>query len=115
MKQLPESVRQAWERAADEVGTDGLGIDEQGALLYPSEYLKQYLSAVMRGESTKLCGDTAESVLEFAKTALSHLEDASQPKYSTTLQDFKDQERRFYEKLAGDLVCLNQRSQYKTV
>ena len=114
VKQLPESVRQAWERAADEAGTDGLGIDEQGALQYPSEYLKQYLSAVMRGESTKLCGDTAESVLEFAKTALSHLEDASQPKYSTTLQDFKDQERRFYEKLAGDLVCLNQRSQHKT-
>ena len=114
VKQLPESVRQAWERAADEARTDGLGIDEQGALQYPSEYLKQYLSAVMRGESTKLCGDTAESVLEFAKTALSHLEDASQPKYSTTLQDFKDQERRFYEKLAGDLVCLNQRSQYKT-
>ncbi|MEZ3478468.1 MAG: hypothetical protein K1W08_07665 [Lachnospiraceae bacterium] len=114
VKQLPESVRQAWERAADEAGTDGLGIDEQGALQYPSEYLKQYLSAVMRGESTKLCGDTAESVLEFAKTALSHLEDASQPKYSTTLQDFKDQGRRFYEKLAGDLVCLNQRSQYKT-
>ncbi len=114
VKQLPESVRQAWERAADEARTDGLGIDEQGALQYPSEYLKQYLSAVMRGESTKLCGDTAESVLEFAKTALSHLEDASQPKYSTTLQDFKDQGRRFYEKLAGDLVCLNQRSQYKT-
>ncbi len=114
VKQLPESVRQAWERAADEAGTDGLVIDEQGALQYPSEYLKQYLSAVMRGESTKLCGDTAESVLEFAKTALSHLEDASQPKYSTTLQDFKDQGRRFYEKLAGDLVCLNQRSQYKT-
>lgn len=114
VKQLPESVRQAWERAADEARTDGLGIDEQGALQYPSEYLKQYLSAVMRGESTKLCGDTAESVLEFAKSALSHLEDASQPKYSTTLQDFKDQERRFYEKLAGDLVCLNQRSQYKT-
>ena len=114
VKQLPESVRQAWERAADEARTDGLGIDEQGALQYPSEYLKQYLSAVMRGESTKLCGDTAESVLEFAKTALSHLEDASQTKYSTTLQDFKDQERRFYEKLAGDLVCLNQRSQYKT-
>ena len=115
VKQLPESVRQAWERAADEAGTDGLVIDEQGALQYPSEYLKQYLSAVMRGESTKLCGDTAESVLEFAKTALSHLEDASQPKYSTTLQDFKDQGRRFYEKLAGDLVCLNQRSQYKTL
>ena len=114
VKQLPESVRQAWERAADEARTDGLGIDEQGALQYPSEYLKQYLSAVMRGESTKLCGDTAESVLEFAKIALSHLEDASLPKYSTTLQDFKDQERRFYEKLAGDLVCLNQRSQYKT-
>lgn len=115
VKQLPESVRQAWERAADEAGTDGLGIDEQGALQYPSEYLKQYLSAVMRGESTKLCGDTAESVLEFAKTALSHLEDASQPKYSTALQDFKDQERRFYEKLAGYLVYSNQRSQYKTV
>ncbi len=80
-----------------------MGIDEEGALLYPSEYLKQYLSALMSGESTRICGDTVESVLEFAKTALSHLKDSSQPKYSTALQDFKDQERRFYQKLIGYL------------
>lgn len=103
LNQLPESVRQAWKKAAEEAGTDGLGIDEEGALLYPSEYLKQYLSALMSGESTRLCGDTAESVLEFAKTALAQLEDASQPKYSAALQDFKDQERRFYQKLIGYL------------
>ena len=103
LNQLPESVRQAWEKAAEEAGTDGLGIDEEGALLYPSEYLKQYLSALMSGESTRICGDTVESVLEFAKTALSHLKDSSQPKYSTALQDFKDQERRFYQKLIGYL------------
>lgn len=103
LNQLPESVRQAWEKAAEEAGTDGLGIDEEGALLYPSEYLKQYLSALMSGESTRICGDTVESVLEFAKTALSHLKDSGQPKYSTALQDFKDQERRFYQKLIGYL------------
>ncbi len=103
LNHLPESVRQAWEKAAEEAGTDGLGIDEEGALLYPSEYLKQYLSALMSGESTRICGDTVESVLEFAKTALSHLKDSSQPKYSTALQDFKDQERRFYQKLIGYL------------
>lgn len=103
-KQLPESVRQAWEKAAEEAGTDGIGIDEQGVLQYPSEYLKQYMSAVMSGEGTRLCGDTAECVLEFAKTALSHLEDANQPKYSAALQDFKDKEMRFYQKLVRYLA-----------
>ncbi|MDE6365209.1 MAG: hypothetical protein K2L86_13270, partial [Lachnospiraceae bacterium] len=103
-KQLPESVRQAWEKAAEEAGTDGLGIDEQGVLQYPSEYLKQYMSAVMSGESTKICGDTAECVLEFAKTALSHLEDADQPKYSATLQAFKEKEMGFYQKLVRYLA-----------
>lgn len=103
-KQLPEPVRQAWEKAAEEAGTDALGIDEQGVLQYPSEYLKQYMSAVIRGESTRLCGDTAECVLEFAKTALSHLEDAEQPKYSAALQAFKDKEMGFYQKLVKCLA-----------
>lgn len=103
-KQMPESVRHAWEKAAEEAGTDGLGIDEQGVLQYPSEYLKQYMSAVIRGESTRLCGNTAECVLEFAKTALSHLEDAGQPKYSTALQAFKDKEMEFYQKLVKYLA-----------
>ena len=103
-KQLPEPVRQAWEKAAEEAGTDGLGIDEQGVLQYPSEYLKQYLSAVISGASTGLCGDTVESVLEFAKRALSHLEDAKQPKYNAALQAFKDKEMEFYQKLVGYLA-----------
>lgn len=103
-KQLPEPVRQAWEKAAEEAGTDGLGIDEQGVLQYPSEYLKQYLSAVISGASTRLCGDTVESVLEFAKRALSHIEDAKQPKYNAMLQAFKDKEMEFYQKLVGYLA-----------
>ena len=103
-KQLPEPVRQAWEKAAEEAGTDGLGIDEQGVLQYPSEYLKQYLSAVISGASTGLCGDTVESVLEFAKKALSHLEDAKQPKYNEMLQAFKDKEMEFYQKLVEYLA-----------
>lgn len=103
-KQMPESVRQAWEKAAEEAGTDGLGIDEQGVLQYPSEYLKQYMSAVISGESTRLCGDTAECALEFAKTALSHLEDADQPKYNAALQAFKDKEMGFYQKLVKYLA-----------
>lgn len=81
---LPESARQAWERAAEAAGTDALGVDENAAL---------------KGGSTKVCGDTADSVLEFAKTALLHLEDSYQPRYSTNLQELKEKEILFYQNL----------------
>lgn len=100
---LPESVRQAWENAAKATGTDGLGVDENAVLQYPSEFMKQYMYAVLKGEGTKICGDTAESVLEFAKTALAHLEDEYQPKYSAGMQTLKDKEKLFYQNLITNL------------
>ena len=42
---LPASVRQAWDQAATASGTDGLGIDENGQFLYPSEFLRQHMLA----------------------------------------------------------------------
>lgn len=100
---LPESVRQAWEHAAEVAGTDGLGVDENAVLQYPSEFMKQYMYAVLKGESTRICGDTAESVLEFAKMALAHLEDGHQPKYNAGIQALKDKEMLFYQNLITNL------------
>lgn len=101
---LPEPVRQAWNRAAGEAGTDGLGMGENGTVQYPSELMTRYMSALMKGESTRICGDTVESVLEFARTALSHLEDKHQPRYSDDVQAFKDKEVRFYRRLIDHLM-----------
>ena len=97
-------MRQAWNRAAGEAGTDGLGMGENGTVQYPSELMTRYMSALMKGESTRICGDTAESELEFATTALSHLEDQHQPRYSDDVQEFKDKEVRFYRRLIDHLM-----------
>ncbi|MDE7415904.1 MAG: hypothetical protein K2N44_06235 [Lachnospiraceae bacterium] len=94
---LPEPVKQAWEHAAAETGIDGLGIDENGELLYPSEFVKQYMLAKLKGESTEFCGNTMDTVMEFAKRTLAQLQDAHQPEYNTEMQKLKVKEKLFYQ------------------
>ena len=104
LDQLPESVKQAWEHAAAEIGVDGLGIDENGELLYPSELVKQYMLAKLKGESTEFCGDTMDTVMEFAKRTLAQLQDAHQLKYNAEMQKLKDKERLFYQNFIKNLA-----------
>ena len=102
---LPESVRQVWEQAAAESGTDGLGIDENGEFEYPSEFLKQHMLAKLKGENTAFYGNTADSVLEFAKRTLSQLQDSNQPVYNVDVQTLKNKEILFYQNLIRMNVC----------
>lgn len=101
---LPESVKQAWEHAAAETGIDGLGIAENGELLYPSELVKQYMLAKLKGESTEFCGYTMDTVMEFAKRTLVQLQDAHQPKYNAETQKLKDKEKLFYQSFIKNLT-----------
>ena len=101
---LPEAVKQAWEHATAETEIDGLGIDENGELLYPSEFVKQYMLAKLKRESTEFCGDTMDTVMEFAKRTLAQLQDAHQPKYNTEMQKLKDKEKLFYQNLIKNLA-----------
>jgi len=60
-----EMVKNAWEKARAEAGTDAFGIDEDGNMLYLSEFVKDYMAARMQGKSTALFGDSAESILAY--------------------------------------------------
>lgn len=100
---LPASVRQAWDQAATASGTDGLGIDENGQFLYPSEFLRQHMLAKLNGDRLAFDEADADSVLEFARQALFTLKDARSPEYNPALQAFKNQEVLFYENLIKNL------------
>ncbi len=96
---LPASVRLAWDLAATASGTDGLGIDENGQFLYPSEFLRQHMLAKLNGDHLQFDEPDVDSVLEFARQALFTLNDTHSPAYNPALQAFKNQEKLFYENL----------------
>ena len=100
---LPESVRHAWDQAAAASGTDGLGVDENGQFLYPSEFLRQHMLAKLNGDRLAFDEADAGSILEFARQALFTLKDARSPEYNPALQAFKNQEVLFYEHLLKNL------------
>lgn len=96
---LPDSVKEAWENSSKETGMNGFDIDEDTGFLHLSEFARRYMIANLNNESTDLLGETAESVMKFAKEALEHLEDSPQHSRYLNMRNYKDSEKMFYQKL----------------
>lgn len=100
------SIKNAWEKAKQEAGTDGFGMDEEGNIMYLTEFARMYVIAGIKAESTDLFGSSEESVLELAKEILERLNDKSQPEYNRDTQSFKDKEKVFYEKFIENMEIM---------
>ncbi len=90
---FPDSVRAAWEKAKTESGADEFYIDEEGNLLYLSEFAKRYFLSYINNETMDFLGESVDSVLKFARESLERLES------SNDKQKLKDSEKLFYERL----------------
>lgn len=91
-----EGVSDAWMKAKEEVGADGLGFGNNG---------KQHITYSMVNMLTNqmdnyndLLGNSKESAIAFAKEAIEHLENPlSNEINSTEIQKYKEQEKEFYD------------------
>ena len=101
-----EDIRKAWEKAKEETGIDGLGIEGDENTTFVFEISKRYIVAAMKNQNVNFFGDTAESALEMTKEILMRLEDPRQPVYNSEWQELKDKEKDFYQKFAGYLEQL---------
>lgn len=96
----PESVKQAWMEAAEEVGANGLGMLPNGMLSHISQLQVQRGIAWMNGETD--CGDvlgtSVESAIAAVKKAIYDLDNPLEP-YTTKSIEVQRQlvkEREFY-------------------
>ncbi len=111
--ELPDTVREAWEKAKTESGADEFYMSEEGNLLYLSEFAKRYFLSYINNETMDFLGESVDSVLKFARESLERLEN-----FNDTQDDFyarrfgvrnfdirklKDSEKLFYEKLIENL------------
>ena len=64
-----ENVKSSWELISGYISDE----------LYPSELVKQYMLAKLKGESTEFCGDTMDAVMGFAKRTVTQLQAAYRP------------------------------------
>lgn len=65
LRQMPSSVKAAWETAASQAGTDGFGF-VSGRFIYLPELGKKYLEASLSGKESDFLDNSTESVLSFA-------------------------------------------------
>ena len=106
---LPDAIREAWEKAKTESGADEFYMDEEGNLLYLSEFAKRYFLSYINNETMDFLGESVDSVLKFARGSLERLENSNDSQndfYARKLgvqnfdiQKLKDSEKLFYEKL----------------
>ena len=95
----PQSVKDAWMKAAQEVNANGLGIRENGMMTHISQMMVQRLGKVLKGETenTDILGNSVESAIRATEQALYDLEHpiAYTPK-SIEVQQARIKERDFY-------------------
>ena len=95
----PQSVKDAWMKAAQEVNANGLGIREYGMMTHISQMMVQRLGKVLKGETenTDILGNSVESAIRATEQALYDLEHpiAYTPK-SIEVQQARIKEREFY-------------------
>ncbi len=95
----PQSVKDAWMKAAQEVNANGLGIRENGMMTHISQMMVQRLGKVLKGETENpdILGNSVESAIRATKQALYDLEHpiAYTPK-SIEVQQARIKEREFY-------------------
>jgi len=95
----PQSVKDAWIKAAKEVNANGKGIGENGMMSHISQMMVQRLTKMFKGETDTpdILGKTVESAIWATKQALYDLEHplAYTPK-SIEVQQARIKEREFY-------------------
>ena len=95
----PQSVKDAWMKAAQEVNANGLGIRGNGMMTHISQMMVQRLNKVLKGETENpdILGNSVESAIRATKQALYDLEHpiAYTPK-SIEVQQARIKEREFY-------------------
>ena len=106
---LPDSIKEAWEKAKTESGADEFYIDGDGNLLYLSEFAKRYFLSYINNETMDFLGESVDSVLKFARESLERLENSNDTQddffarrfgvQNFDIQKLKNSEKLFYEKL----------------
>lgn len=95
----PESVKKAWMEAAREVGTNGMGMLQNGMISHISQMMVQRVVNWYNGKAndTDILGNTVESAIQATKQALYDLDN---PLLSNTksieAQQMRMKERQFY-------------------
>lgn len=95
----PESVKKAWMEAAREVGTNGMGMLQNGMISHISQMMVQRVVNWYNGKAndTDILGNTVESAIQATKQALYDLDN---PLLSNTksieAQQMCMKERQFY-------------------
>ena len=96
----PESVKQAWMEAAEEVGANGFGLLPNGMWSHISQLTIQSGNAWLRGETgfNDVLGNSVASAISAAQKALYSLDNPLEPNAvrSVEVQQARIKEREFY-------------------
>ena len=96
----PESVKQAWMEAANEVGANGLGLLPNGMWSHISQLTIQSGNAWLKGETdfNDVLGNSVESAILAAQKALYYLDNPLEPNATRSIevQQARIKEREFY-------------------
>lgn len=100
----PQSVKEAWEKAENEIGFSGLGTDENGKFQYiPTIFVLQTEQNLPVGRNNFL-GNCKESALQAAKKVLERLCNPLMPENDPEVQALKEKEKLFFETFIKNLT-----------
>lgn len=97
----PEEVKRAWMEAAEETGTNGLGINARGMMSHISQMMIQRLKKSLLGgtDDRDILGSSVSSALQATRQALYDLENPLTPENTRSIevQQSRMKEKAFYQ------------------
>lgn len=101
----PEEVKQAWMKAAEETGLNGLGMNADGQMSHITQLHVQRAIKWYNGENPDVLGTTVESARQAVEKALYDLEHPLEPitNRSASVQNSIEKEKEFYNAFLENL------------
>ena len=97
----PDEVKDAWNKAEEETGVNGLGMSASGKLSHLSSMFTMQLQNQLSGRGSDLLGDSKESAIRAAQEALHRLENPIDISYRDPIND--PDEAAFYKAFIKNL------------
>lgn len=101
LAKCPDSVKNAWELAMDDV-EDLFSLNPIGNVNYYSEFYKQVLFCMVKGNDLAVIGTTKEEAISFAQNAIDSLNNITG--YNNEALHMLEREKRFYERFISNLM-----------
>lgn len=115
MPNAPQSVKDAWAKAEQEIGKESLGVEPDGRLSRMPAYVMARLEQRFQTGSGDMFGSSVDSALAGAQKILDRLNNPLSPPSSANVAALQEKEKLFYQRFIDNLANIQSTPRTKEV